>query len=359
YGYQTADPFLYGQLKDFVKEHRSVPTEAEKIFWELIRGKRLDGYKFRRQHIIGYYIADFVCLQEKLVVEIDGLIHELPENKTSDEERTRYLNKKGFSVIRFTNNEIIGNPDGVIEKVLYHLKLCSSRNPPSGGRGAVLLSIADCTGHGVPGAFMSMIGHNLLNTLVIKNRITDPGEVLTQLNREILTALKQESGSDSQDGMDITLCAIIPDPYPDKQDIRAEVLFAGANNPLFVARNSFLQGIPAPAHGVNAAPEISLQVIDGDDFPVGGTQFNPDRTFKTHKILLGNNECIYLTTDGYIDQFGGTGRKKFMTRRFLKLLREAGGFTMEEQEKIIITEHEKWKGSDQQVDDILVAGIRF
>ncbi|HSY75869.1 MAG TPA: tetratricopeptide repeat protein, partial [Bacteroidia bacterium] len=75
FGYETADPILYGKLKDFVKEHRSAPTEAENIFWQLVRGKNLNGYKFRRQHIIGHYIADFVCLPKKLVIEIDGLIH--------------------------------------------------------------------------------------------------------------------------------------------------------------------------------------------------------------------------------------------------------------------------------------------
>jgi RNase H-fold protein (predicted Holliday junction resolvase) len=84
YNYHTADPVVYGLLKEFVKENRSNPTEAENILWQILRGKKLDGYKFRRQHIIGSFIADFVCISKKLIIEVDGLIHQTKENKISD-----------------------------------------------------------------------------------------------------------------------------------------------------------------------------------------------------------------------------------------------------------------------------------
>src|SRR5687767_11586141 len=86
YKYETADPTLYGLLKEFVKSHRSKPTEAENILWQLLRGKKLEGYKFRRQHIIGPFIADFVCLKSRLIIEVDGLPHQLTENAISDKE---------------------------------------------------------------------------------------------------------------------------------------------------------------------------------------------------------------------------------------------------------------------------------
>jgi len=101
--YLRADPFVYGLLKDFVKEHRSKSTDAEKLLWEIVKGKKMAGFKFRRQHIISTYIADFVSLSEKLIIEVDGLHHQLPENKKSDDERTKELNMLGFNVIRFTN----------------------------------------------------------------------------------------------------------------------------------------------------------------------------------------------------------------------------------------------------------------
>jgi methionine--tRNA ligase/methionine--tRNA ligase beta chain len=141
YDYQTADTVVYGLLKKFVEEHRSNPTEAENVLWQIVRGKKLDSFKFRRQHIIGTYFADFVCLSQKLIVEVDGLIHEVPENKLNDIERTAELNKFGFEVLRFTNDEVINNTDYVLNSILSkltakNLAQSGSENPPLEGREA-------------------------------------------------------------------------------------------------------------------------------------------------------------------------------------------------------------------------------
>ena len=96
YGYQTADPMLYSLLKNFVKEHRSTPTQAETALWQMLRGEKLEGIKFRREHIIGSYIADFISIEHKLIIEVDGLIHQLPENKDSDKVRTEWFEQKGL-----------------------------------------------------------------------------------------------------------------------------------------------------------------------------------------------------------------------------------------------------------------------
>ncbi len=147
YAFRTADPATYSLLKTFVEQHRSNPTEAENILWQIVRGKKLGGYKFRRQHIISSYIADFVALSEKLVIEVDGLIHQLPEHKESDEQRTIELNKLGFEVLRFTNEEIINNPDNATEKILIAIEerktflKTSSQLPPTGGGGAKVLYV--------------------------------------------------------------------------------------------------------------------------------------------------------------------------------------------------------------------------
>jgi methionine--tRNA ligase/methionine--tRNA ligase beta chain len=141
YNYQTANTVVYGLLKKFVEEHRSNPTEAEDLLWKVVKGRKLDSFKFRRQHIIGTYIADFVCLSQKLIVEVDGLIHEIPENKLSDTKRTAELNKFGFEVLRFTNDEVINKTDHVLNSILSKLiakKLAQSEseNPPLEGREA-------------------------------------------------------------------------------------------------------------------------------------------------------------------------------------------------------------------------------
>jgi 5-methyltetrahydrofolate--homocysteine methyltransferase len=138
YDYQNADPMLYGLLKEFVKKSRSNPTEAENALWQMLRGKKLEGYKFRRQHIIGSYIADFICLRAKLIIEIDGLIHQLPENKANDEERTLWLKHKGFEVIRLKNEAILGDTENVLATILKELAIIQSAAliPPLGGGGA-------------------------------------------------------------------------------------------------------------------------------------------------------------------------------------------------------------------------------
>ncbi|MEO6613384.1 MAG: nicotinamide-nucleotide amidohydrolase family protein [Chitinophagaceae bacterium] len=141
YTYATADPVVYGLLKDFVKDHRSNPTEAEKVLWEIVRGRKMSGFKFRRQHIISNYIADFVCLHEKLIIEVDGLYHQLPENTISDEARTMELNQLGFEVIRFTNSQVLKDTDTIVSLIVDRVKkrraeLSATQNPPLGGGGA-------------------------------------------------------------------------------------------------------------------------------------------------------------------------------------------------------------------------------
>ena len=119
----TADPALYEILKEYSREMRNNPTDAERAAWSVLSDNNL-GYKFRRQHIIGDYIVDFVCLEKMLVIEIDGEYHNEWEQQINDEERTAWLNKRGFNVIRFTNAEVIADP------TLFAQKVKSALNPP-------------------------------------------------------------------------------------------------------------------------------------------------------------------------------------------------------------------------------------
>ena len=121
YEYQTADPSLYHTLKEHAQYNRNHPTEAESLLWEYLRAGAL-GESFKRQHIIGDYIADFICLSQKLIVELDGGYHNTPEQQLSDQQRTEWLKGKGYRVIRFTNEELFRNIDNVLEiikDVLY------------------------------------------------------------------------------------------------------------------------------------------------------------------------------------------------------------------------------------------------
>lgn len=167
--YLRADPTVYGLLKDFVTAHRSNPTGAEKILWEILRGKKMAGFKFRRQHIISNYIADFVCLSEQLIIEVDGLYHQLPENKISDEERTSALNNLGFEVIRFTNEQVLHDTDNVISAIIQRLKerhhqQSAAEIPPAGGGGAnrVFISLPGVP-HEMKGLMINEVIPRLLN----------------------------------------------------------------------------------------------------------------------------------------------------------------------------------------------------
>lgn len=168
--WMTADSKVYGLLKEFVKQNRSNPTEAEEKMWELLRDRRLENYKFRRQHIIGKYIADFVCIEQKLVIEIDGLIHQLPENKESDEIRTNWLESIGFRVIRFTNDEVLNSSEKVLNEIKKHLKV------PSFGGDLGEASIGEDLGEASLGGDKEGAGSSTVLLATVKGDVHDIGK---------------------------------------------------------------------------------------------------------------------------------------------------------------------------------------
>ena len=115
YYYHQADPALYPKLQEFAKKNRSNPTDAERILWQYLKDKQFG--HFRRQYIIGDYIADFVCLRTSLIIELDGGYHQLPEQQMSDELRSQWLEARGFKVVRFSNEELIVSPESVMNKI--------------------------------------------------------------------------------------------------------------------------------------------------------------------------------------------------------------------------------------------------
>lgn len=120
YKYVTASPDMYALLKEFAKENKKFPTEAESLLWAILSNKRT-GYKFNRQHVIGDYIVDFVCLEKGLVIEVDGGYHSELQQIINDEDRTAALERIGFDVIRFTNDEVLSQFDSVLEQITEYL----------------------------------------------------------------------------------------------------------------------------------------------------------------------------------------------------------------------------------------------
>ncbi|MDN4164720.1 two-component regulator propeller domain-containing protein [Cytophagales bacterium LB-30] len=196
-----------------------------------------------------------------------------------------------------------------------------------------LVAVVDCTGHGVPGAFMSMIGYSLLNQTVKEKGITDPAVILQEINRGIINALKSDDTDlRNRDGMDMCLCVF------DKKE--KKVLFAGAKRPLFIVADG------------------QVQEIKGDRHAIGGSTKDYNNTFTLQEIPYTKGTNFYLTTDGYADQFGGKQDKKFMVKRFKNLLKEIAYLPVEEQKKVLTRTMDQWKAGHEQTDDILIWGLQ-
>jgi len=199
--------------------------------------------------------------------------------------------------------------------------------------GKVVFAAVDCTGHGVPGAFMSLIGHNALNQVVKEQENVRPSVVLKKLNDISFSALhKYRDNSLVRDGMDMALCTLDSE--------RNLLSFAGANCPLYIVRGE------------------ELLQFKPDKMPIGGFDLK-DTTFTDHHVEVQKGDMVYIFSDGYPDQFGGEKGKKFMYGKFRELLRSVSKLPMHEQKEALQEALLSWKGQREQVDDILVIGTRI
>jgi serine phosphatase RsbU (regulator of sigma subunit) len=195
-----------------------------------------------------------------------------------------------------------------------------------------LVAAADCTGHGLPGAMMAAIGCSLLNELVVQYPHKDPAELLGMLNERMTRTLHQSGKrKGAGDGMDVALCRI------DRKE--REILFAGAFRPLYWMH------------------EGQLTVINGDRQPIGGSQHDADRKFTVHRVAYHQGDRLYLFSDGYVDQFGGPERKKFMTARFNEILLASQHLPLSAQSEVLERAFVEWKGENEQVDDVCIVGL--
>lgn len=197
----------------------------------------------------------------------------------------------------------------------------------------IFIAAADCTGHGVPGALMSMLGITFLNEIINKNPSVHANEILNELRTHVISSLRQTGSSgESRDGMDVALCII------DHKNKTLE--YSGANNPIYMIRNGELTHIKA------------------DKMPIGIHRRAKD-SFENHVIKLIQNDLFYIFSDGYIDQFGGENGRKFLSANFKDLLLKNSDKTLNEQKVILKDTFNKWKGERKQLDDILVIGFKI
>jgi serine phosphatase RsbU (regulator of sigma subunit) len=197
----------------------------------------------------------------------------------------------------------------------------------------ILFAAVDCTGHGVPGAFMSIMGYNLLEQIVKENKIYQPALILSELSKLVVNSLKQTDAIGSvKEGMDIALCKI---NYKN-----LELEYAGAHNSLNLIRNGILTETKANQRSIGISTTSSVQ-------------------FHNHKIKLEKGDCVYIFSDGYADQFGGQLNQKFFYQPFRELLVDIHKLSMEKQEKKLEKVISQWKGEREQTDDMLVIGVKI
>jgi serine phosphatase RsbU (regulator of sigma subunit) len=196
----------------------------------------------------------------------------------------------------------------------------------------VLFAAADCTGHGVPGAMVSVVCNNALNRSVREYKLTEPGRILDK-TRQIVIQEFEKSETGMRDGMDISLCAL---------NVKTgELQWAGANNPLWLVRDG----------------SDKLEEVKGDKQPIG--RYSTESPFQNHSIQLQKGDTIYINTDGFQDQFGGRGGKKFKSKRLKDVIVQTRSGDMPAQSTLLKNEFEAWRGDLEQVDDVCVIGVRL
>ncbi|MBT1696317.1 PAS domain S-box protein [Fulvivirgaceae bacterium PWU4] len=197
----------------------------------------------------------------------------------------------------------------------------------------IFIAAVDCTGHGVPGAMLSLIGYFLLNDIVRSRKITEPGKILDLLDEGVTTTLRQDEDSTTKDGMDIALCKI--------NVATSEVEYAGAHRPLYIMKNG------------------AMEEVKGNKFPIGGGIFKNQTNFTNTKIKMGKGDSIYFSSDGFPDQFGGPEGRKFGPKKTREIIEQVHTLPMQEAVRIFDQAWENWRGETKQTDDVLLIGIKF
>jgi len=223
----------------------------------------------------------------------------------------------------FTDSFILFKPKDIVSGDFYWIQ-------PLGNK--ILITAADCTGHGVPGAFMSVLGISLLDDIVNKNGVKQPHKILFELRAKIIHALNQHKEKDKKDGMDMALCLFDFDLQ--------KVFYAGSYNPLYIIRNS------------------ELEQIKADRMPIG-LHIKDNMPFTEHEFVFQKGDQFYMFSDGYADQFGGPNERKIKSKKFQELLLEQSNQTGEIQKKSLDNYFETWRGEMEQIDDVIVIGLKI
>ena len=293
---------------------------------------------------LGLLIISYIKIRERALKRENAILEEKVKDRTAivvaqKEELTqknkditdsiRYAKRIQFAILPeespFSETFILFKPKDIVSGDFYWFNEVGDKE---------FFSAVDCTGHGVPGAFMSIIGHNSLTKIVREYGILEPGKILTQLNKEVLETLHQRSDmGDVYDGMDLALVSY------DRKEKYLE--YSGAFNSLYLVRDG------------------EILETKADKISIGRSSLKTEVVFQNHRIEVMSGDTVYLFTDGYADQFGGELMKKFKYRNLKELILKIQPESIPQQRIILDHTIEKWRGDIEQLDDILVIGRRF
>ena len=280
-------------------------------------------------------------LERKVMERTEEVVRQKSEIENKNEE-LEILYKQVTDSIHYAKRiqEAILPPSALIDQILPNsFVLFKPKDIVSGDfywiekkNGLTYFAAVDCTGHGVPGAFMSLVGHNILKDIISNTNVIKPSEILDKLREGVINTLHvSNSGTQSKDGMDITLCCINFDTL--------ELQYAAAYNPLCIVRDG------------------KLIIHNANKFPIGAF-IGEKENFDNITIQLQKNDQLYIYSDGYADQFGGPNGKKFMVGNFRKLLVQLANKPITEQMGFLKTTLDNWQGDLEQVDDVLIIGLK-
>lgn len=277
--------------------------------------------------------------QAKILLEstVQERTEEIQSQKTHIEQQKKSLTDS-IEYAKKIQDAVIPEPSNIQNYFADYFILYLPRDIVSGDfywfgevENKFVFSVADCTGHGVPGAFMSMLGIRLLNEIVMERQVTEPNEILNQLRAGVINALKQDNESDTRDGMDMTICTF--DKAANK------LYFAGAYNSLWIIRGE------------------EVITVKGDRMPVA--IYVKLEEFTCQEIDCQPGDRLYMLSDGYADQFGGPDTKKYMSKRLRKKLESISTLPMKKQQEILLKEFYEWKGEMEQIDDVSLMGVQI
>lgn len=318
------------------KKQKEIELQAAKLNSQ---ESDLQRQKILNYAIIGGLLLAFLLIaavyrgyrQNKKANEILAEKNMLIEEKNKDiTDSIRYAQRLQQAILppeerlkdSFPDSFIFYKPKDIVSGDFYFFEKTANRT---------IIAAVDCTGHGVPGAFMSIVAHNLFYKAVAEKNITEPAAILNFVNDHLAATINRQPNDEIHDGMDVALCSF------NMKEMSVE--FAGAFNPLLLFRNG------------------NLTEIKANRFPVG-MHAGESRKFSNKKITLEKGDCLYIFSDGYADQLGSDKGKKMMTKNFKQLLSSFAHLVMSEQKAELADKLNRWQGKFEQVDDILVIGIR-